>query len=294
MNESTQVIRVTLWGSCVNLVLAGTKLAVGIVAGSAALVADAMHSISDFSTDIVVILGIRLSGRPADESHSYGHGKYETVAASFIGFVLVGAGVYLVLRAGLSLYRQEENFPGYSVIVVAALSIVAKEAIYQVTQRIAQRVKSTVLSVNAWHHRSDALSSVAVLGGGIAGAAGWGHGDQVAAIAVGVMIGAVGLSALWKVFVELCEGSISSGEQKAIVEAIQSVSGIASWHRLRTRLVGRQVFMDVHVRVAPHLSVAEGHLICSIVERNIAQSVDRPINIVVHCEPESSPSKTDD
>ena len=294
MSESRQVIRVTLWGSCVNLVLAGTKLAVGIVVGSAALVADAMHSISDLFTDLVVILGVRLSDRPADESHSYGHGKYETVAASIIGFVLVGTGVYLASRAGLSLYRQEESFPGYAVIVVAALSIVAKEAIYQVTQRVARKVRSTMLSVNAWHHRSDALSSVAVLVGGIAGSVGWGHADQVAAVAVGVMIGAVGLNALWKVFVELCEGSISFGEQKAIVEAIQSVSGVSSWHRLRTRLVGRQVFMDVHVRVDPHLSVAEGHLICSIVERNITQSVDRPINIVVHCEPDASPAKAED
>jgi cation diffusion facilitator family transporter len=286
MNESGQVIRVTLWGSCVNLFLVGIKLAVGLVVGSAALVADAVHSVSDLGTDLIVILGIRLSSRPADESHSYGHGKFETIAASVIGAVLIGAGLYIASKAGLDLYRQEESFPGYPVIVVAVVSIAAKEATYQVTQRVARRVKSAVLSANAWHHRSDALSSVAVLAGGIAGLAGWGHGDHVAAIAVGVMIATVGLNTLWKVLVELSEGSVSADEQRSIVKAIESVPGVTSWHRLRTRLVGREVFMDVHVRVHPQLSVAEGHLICSIVERSIVKSVDRPVNVVVHCEPE--------
>jgi len=293
MNQVSQIIRVTIWGLYLNLFLVGLKLAVGIVIGSAALVADAVHSISDLATDIVVIVGIRLSSRPADESHAYGHGRFETIAASLIGAVLVGAGILIAWKSGLSLYRQEVNIPGYAVLVVAAVSIVSKEWIFRVTRRVARRVGSSALRVNAWHHRSDALSSVAVLFGGIAGLAGWGHGDQLAAIAVGVMVSMVGLNALWKVFVEFTEGSVSGEEQKLIVEAIQSVPGVKSWHRLRTRLVGREVFMDVHVLVAPGLSVAEGHQICSTVESAIAQSMERPINIVVHCEPEADPDVTD-
>jgi len=270
----------------------GLKLAVGIVVGSAALVADAVHSISDLFTDIVVILGIRLSSRPADENHAYGHGRFETIATSFIGAVLVGAGIFIAWKSGLSLYGGEVNIPGYAVLVVAAVSILSKEWIYQVTQRVARRVKSSALRVNAWHHRSDALSSVAVLFGGIAGLAGWGHGDQLAAIVVGAMVSMVGLNALWKVFVELTEGSISGEEQKSIVKAIQSVPGVRGWHRLRTRLVGREVFMDVHVLVDSGLSVADGHRICSTVESAIVQTVERPINIVVHCEPEMDPDVT--
>ena len=292
MNQVSQIIRVTIWGLCLNLFLVGLKLAVGIVVGSAALVADAVHSISDLSTDIVVILGVRLSSRPADEGHAYGHGRFETIATSLIGAMLVGAGIFIAWKSGLSLYRGEVNIPGYAVLVVAAVSILSKEWIYQITQRVARRVGSSALHVNAWHHRTDALSSVAVLFGAAAGLLGWGHGDQSAAIVVGVMISIVGLIALWKVFVEVTEGSISAEEQRSIVEAIQSVPGVKGWHRLRTRLVGREVFMDVHVLVDEGLSVADGHRICSTVESAIAQSMERPINIVVHCEPDKDPDAT--
>ena len=292
MNQVSQMIRVTIWGLCLNLFLTGLKLAVGIVVGSAALVADAVHSVSDLSTDIVVILGIRLSSRPADEDHAYGHGRFETIATSLIGAMLIGAGIFIAWKSGFSLYRGEINIPGYAVLVVAAVSILSKEWIYQVTQRVARRVGSPALRVNAWHHRTDALSSVAVLFGGIAGLAGWGHGDQSAAIAVGMMVSIVGLNVLWKVFVELTEGSISGEEQKSIVDAIQSVAGVKGWHRLRTRLVGREVFMDVHVLVDSRLSVAEGHRICSTVESAIVQTVERSINVVVHCEPQTDPDAT--
>ena len=285
MNQTSESIRVTMWGVCLNLFLMVLKLAVGLVIGSAALVADAIHSISDLFTDGVVILGIRLSSRPPDESHAYGHGKFETIATSVIGAVLLSAGFYIAWDAGMALYRQEESIPGYPGIVVAVFSIVSKEWIYRVTRRAARRVGSSILYVNAWHHRSDALSSIAVLCGGIAGLAGWGHGDQVAAIVVGAMILLVGLNALWKVFVELTEGSISAHEQESIAEAIRSVNGVKNWHRLRTRLVGREAYMDVHVKVDAGLSVAEGHRICTQVETAIAGSIDRTVNIVVHCEP---------
>lgn len=189
-----------------------------------------------------------------------------------------------------SLYRQEENIPGYPVLVVAAVSIASKEWIFQITRRIARLVSSPLLNANAWHHRTDALSSVAVLFGAIAGSAGWSHGDQSAAAVVGMMIGAVGVRFLWKVFVELTEGSISAEERDSIVEAVERVTGVRGWHRLRTRLVGREVFMDVHVRVDAGLSVDEGHQICSAVERAAGEALERPINVVVHCEPDKGPA----
>ena len=286
MIQDNQPIRVTLVGLCTNLVLLGLKLVVGLFVGSAALVADAAHSLSDLLTDVVAIVGIRLSARPADESHPYGHGRYETIAASVIGVALVAAGVAIAWDAGLSLYRQEHNIPGYPVLIVAAVSIVSKEWLYQITRRVARRVRSAALSANAWHHRSDALSSVAVLVGGAAGLLGWGHGDQVAAVAVGVMVAVVGAGSLWKVFMELTEGSISADERQSIAKAIERVPGVKGWYRLRTRLVGREVFMDVNVLVDKELSVGEGHAVCTAVEDAIELSLDRPVSVVVHCEPE--------
>ena len=189
----------------------------------------------------------------------------------------------------MSLYRQEYIVPGYPVLVVAVVSIGLKEWLYQATRRVARRVKSPALSANAWHHRSDALSSVAVLIGAVAGMLGWGHGDQVAAIAVGVMVGVVGLNSLWKVFLELTEGSVSAEERGAIVKAIESVPGVKGWYRLRTRLVGREVHMDVSVLVDKTLSVGEGHSICTAVEEAIDGALGRPVSVVVHCEPRSGP-----
>jgi len=291
MIQDNQPIRVTLVGLCTNLVLLGLKLVVGILVGSAALVADAVHSFSDLVTDVVAIVGIRLSARPADESHAYGHGRYETIAASLIGVALVGAGIAITWHAGLSLYRQEHNIPGYPVLVVAAVSIVSKEWLYQITRRVARRVRSAALHANAWHHRSDALSSVAVLIGAVAGLLGWGHGDQIAAVAVGVMVGIVGLNSIWKVFLELTEGSISAEERQSIAKAIESVPGVSGWHRLRTRLVGREVCMDVHVLVDKNLSVGEGHAVCTAVEEAIDLSLGRPVSVVVHCEPGDDPAE---
>lgn len=294
MSRVGQVTRITILGSVVSAFLVGLKLAIGMIVGSAALVADAVHSLSDLSTDVIVVLGIRVSSRPADESHAYGHGRFETAAASMIGMALVGVGFFIAWKAGLSLYRQEYNIPGYAVLVVAVVSIVSKEWLYQLTQRVARRVGSPALRANAWHHRSDALSSVAVLFGAVAGLLGWGHGDQAAAIVVGAMVSMVGLDTLWRIFVEFTEGSISAEERKSISEAIQNIPEVKSWHRLRTRVVGREVFMDVHLLVNAGLSLAEAHEICNIVESAVAESIARPINIVVHCEPEPDPVATNE
>lgn len=285
MSHASEIARITIVGMCINVVLAAIKLAVGILAGSAALVADGVHSLSDLSTDLAVLVGLRFSSRPPDETHTYGHGKYETAAASIIGLVLVVIGLLIVWDAGVSLYNQEEHSSGYAVLAVAVVAIVSKEWIYRATQRVARRVKSTSLRGNAWHHRSDALSSIAVLFGAILGLVGWGHGDQVAAMAVGALITMVGFIAMWTAFVEFTECSVSPQERRLIVNAIRGVHGVKGWHRIRTRIVGREIFMDLHILVDPQLSVTEGHEVCTAVETAIGQSVDRPINVIVHCEP---------
>jgi len=285
-NGTNQGTRVTLWGGCLNILLVLLKLSVGIVAGSTALIADAIHSISDLFSDVVVYIGIRLSTRPADESHAYGHGKFETIGTTIVAVLLIASGLAIAWKSGLDFHQGKLNTPGYAVLIVAVVSIMSKEWLYQITKRAARRTGSSALAVNAWHHRSDALSSVAVLIGAIAGLSGWGHGDQMAAIVVGIMIILVGINALKGVLAELTESSISDVEQQSIIDTIERVQGVRSWHRLRTRLVGRDIFMDVHIRVDAGLSVPEGHAICHTVEKAVVSSLNRDANIVVHCEPD--------
>ena len=292
-SQAGQITRVTAVGAVLNVLLAAVKLSVGFVVGSPALVADGAHSFSDLSTDAFVIVGTRFSSRPPDESHTYGHGKYETLAAFLVGSALVAVGALIAAEAGLSLYRHEHIIAGYPVLVVAVVSIASKEWIYHVTQRVARRLKSPALSANAWHHRSDAMSSVAVLVGAVAGLFGWEHGDQLAAIAVGVMVILVGARTVFGALVDFTEKSIPAAEQEAIARAVEDVPGIRGWHRLRTRMVGREVFMDIHVLVDARLSVTEAHEIVNVVESKVRSSLDRPVNLLVHYEPASG-SGTDD
>ncbi len=284
-NSTGQMTRVTVVGAVLNILLAAVKLAAGSVVGSPALVADGAHSLSDLATDAFVIVGARVSSRPPDESHTYGHGMYETLAASLVGVALIAVGVVIAWEAGLSLYRHETIIAGYPVLAVAVVSIASKEWIYRVTQRVARRLGSPALSANAWHHRSDAMSSVAVLVGAIAGLFGWEHGDQVAAVAVGAMVSLVGARALFGTLVDFTEKSIPAKEREIIARAVENVPGVRGWHRLRTRMVGREVFMDIHVLVDARLSVARAHEIVNTVESTVRGSLDRPVNLLVHYEP---------
>lgn len=281
-----------MFGACLNIALAALKLVAGIVFSSASLIADAIHSLSDLFTDAIVLIGSRLSLRPADESHPYGHGRYDTMSTTIVGIALVVAGGYIVWDAGQSIYRHEHSNPGIVVLIVALIAIASKEWLYRITRRVSIQVNSAALKANAWHHRSDALSSVAVLLGAFTGLLGWGHGDQAAAIAVGFMVGAVGLGAMWNSFVEFTEGPISPSERSLIETAIRQVPGVKSWHRMRTRVVGREAFMDIHVLVDPTLSVVEGHEVCTAVEEAIEGAMQRPINVTVHCEPEEETNST--
>ncbi len=252
---------------------------------SAALIADAVHSLSDVATDLIALFGIRLSSRPADESHPYGHGRLDSIAASLVGTALIIGGGIIAWRAVESIIDFEERFPGYPMLLVAAISIVSKEWMYRATRRVARRTSSPALSANAWHHRSDALSSVAVFIGGAAILVGWGYGDQAAALVIGLMVAGIGANNIWKLFQEFSEGSISREERRRIENVVGQVPGILGWHQLRTRMVGREIFMDIHVLVDPDISLSEAHDICSAVEQRVSQAMDRPTNVIVHCEP---------
>ncbi len=280
-------VRVTLLGMAVNITLVLAKLFVGIFAGSIALIADGIHSGSDMATDLAVLGGIRLSAKPADPHHPYGHGRYETLAGGVVAAALILVGMYIAWDAGSALYADRMTYPGVPVIIVAIVSILSKEWVYRRTIHVARRLQSTALHANAWHHRSDALSSVAVLCGGVGGLIGWGHADQIAGIVVGAMVVGAGAKTVRQVLHELTEGSLSRSELATIQEAVEQVDAVRSWHNLRTRSVGRETFVDLHVLVEPALTLLEGHRISMEVEEKVKSACARPVNVIVHVEPDT-------
>lgn len=287
-------VRVTWVGVGVNLALTGFKVGVGFISGSMALVADGVHSLSDLVTDLVVLGGLRLARRPADASHAYGHGKFETVATAVVALALLGAGGWIAGEAVRGILAPTDHVPGLAVAGVAALSVAVKEWLFHATRRVARQTRSSSLAANAWHHRSDALSSVAVLVGGALAIAGVPQGDQAAAIAVAVLIGWAAVGILRRALYELTEGALSDNERARVAQAVSAVDGVQSWHKLRTRGSGRGAFVDVHIQVDPALSVAESHAIASQVEEAVREAIGGAASVVVHVEPATdvTPNRT--
>ncbi len=287
MNERENKIRsITIWGIFLNISLMVIKIVSGILVKSSALIADGVHSLSDLATDFVVLVGTRLSSRPADKTHPYGHGKLETIASLIIGLTLLVISAGIIWSAGVAIYRHEHNFPGFLVLVVAGVSVISKEILFFITRKIARITHSSVLYANAWHQRSDSLSSVAVLLGGVASLFGWGHADQVAAIVVGFMILGVSGKIFFEGLHELAEHSADSESIEKIEKVLSKEKNIASWHDLRTRKLGAELCVDVHVLVDPVLSVKASHDISIRIEEEIEKELSRPVNILVHVEPD--------
>jgi len=289
--ETRQIRRVTLWGAVANVLLAAVKIVGGELSGSISLVADGIHSLSDLATDVVVVVGVSIGEKPPDASHPYGHGRYETLASILVALALILVGIYVAREAALSMFvHHEDAAPGLVMILLASLSIVVKEALFQVTKVVARRTRSPALLANAWHHRSDALSSVAVLLGGIVGMAGFPHGDHVAGIVVGGMVVVVGGKIGFGNLAELLE----HGADQALIEQIRAVLDrhpeVKGWHELRSRKVGREVFADVHVLVSPDLTVRKSHAVADELEEALRRTAKDPINISIHIEPSDDES----
>lgn len=287
IDERQKKIRsITLWGVLLNIFLVALKLVSGIFIGSSALIADGVHSLSDLATDFVVLIGIRLSSRPADKAHPYGHGKLDTIASLLIGLVLLVISFGLIWSAGILIFQQKHNYPGYMILIVAFVSVVSKEIMFFITRKISQITQSTLLYANAWHHRSDSLSSFAVLIGGVLSLFGWGHADQVATIVVGFMIIGVAGKIFFDGLIELSEHSADGESIRKIEMVLSKEADISSWHALRTRKLGSELFIDVHVLVDPALSVQKSHDISIKIEGKIKKELSRPSNILVHIEPD--------
>jgi cation diffusion facilitator family transporter len=261
------------------------KILAGLLIKSTALIADGVHSLSDLATDFVVLVGARFSSRPPDETHPFGHGKFETLSSLLIASILLVVGFGFVWSAGSAIYRQEVNYPGFLMLVIAAVSVVAKEIIFFLTRKVARKTHSPALYANAWHHRSDSFSSLAVLLGGAASLMGWGYADHIAAVVVGIMIIAVGGKIFHDNLIELTEHAADSASVQIIKRILSDESEISGWHALRTRDIGGELYIDVHVIVDPDLTVLESHKISDKIEANIQVELAKPVNILIHIDP---------
>jgi len=283
---------VTTQGAAVNISLSALKITAGILGRSASLIADGIHSLSDLATDFVVLIAARLANRPPDDTHPYGHKRFETIATQIIAFILFLAGVQIIRSAGTAISRGEVTSPGTVMLIVAVLSMVAKEIMFRLTRKISRETNSPSLHANAWHHRSDALSSIAVLIGGVVSLLGWGHADHAAAVVVGVMILIVAARIFLQGLDELSEHAASPESIELIRQTLLGSPDILDFHELRTRTIGGDVFLDVHIVVDPDLTVQQGHDISHRIEDEIRAKLNRPTNILVHIEPLQSDNRS--
>ena len=283
--DQKKINSITIWGMVSNIILAALKILAGSIVKSVALIADGIHSLSDLVTDVAVLVSSKAARRPADTSYPYGHGKIETIGTLLIGLILLIVGGGIGWSAVHSLYHGEKFFPGPTVVIVAFVSVVAKELLFQFTQKLAKQIHSSSLYANAWHHRSDALSSVAVLIGGGLSLVGFGFGDQIAGLVVCIMIIAVAGKILFDGIKELSEHAIDRESIKIIEQTINNHQEVMLWHKLRTRKIGAELFIDVHIHVDPNLSVYESHKFTKEIEHEIQSKLSLPINILIHVEP---------
>lgn len=281
-----QIKSVTYLAIAANTLLFVVKLVVGFFTGSIALIADSFHSLSDMTTDLAVLLGVYIGSKEPDRRHPYGHGWAETLSAVFIALILVFVGSGFVYYAAVDIAKGNVITAHISVLIVAIVSIIAKELLYRVTKKAAIKSHSPALYANAWHHRSDALSSVAVVAGFVSLRFGFKYGDQIAAVAVGLMVILVGVKIIGDCLGELTERAVDAETIEQIQHVINSNSSIQHWHKLRTRTIGREVFLDLHILVDPDLNIAAAHEIAESLETSLHEQIVRPVNITVHVEPD--------
>lgn len=286
------IYRVTIVGSVVNFLLLVFKFIAGIAGHSAAMLADAVHSLSDFITDVIVIVFVRISSKPQDEGHDYGHGKYETLATALIGIFLLAVGFGIFWNGAASIYRflrggslQE---PGMLALVAAVVSIVLKEALYHYTVAQGKKLNSQAVVANAWHHRSDALSSIGTalgIGGAILLGPRWRVLDPLAAVVVSFFIMKVAIRLLVPCVEELLEKSLPAEVEDKIEETILSFPGVCCPHHLRTRRIGSYCAIEVHVRMDGKITLEEAHRTATAIENRLKELFGKGTHVGIHVEP---------
>ncbi|MDX2477106.1 MAG: cation diffusion facilitator family transporter [Gammaproteobacteria bacterium] len=279
--------RATFASIFVNILLSIGQIVLGVIGNSQALIADGVHTLSDLSTDTLVLYAIWHGSKEADDDHPYGHGRIETAATVFLGLLLAIVGAGIAINAALRLTAPEEILtPAPITLLMAVITILSKEGLYRYTISIANRVHSNILRANAWHHRSDAISSVIVLigiGGSIMGLP---YFDSLAAIGLGSMIIRMGLLLSWKAMKELIDTALGQEEVEAIGKTIGNIDGVIDLHMLRTRLMGGRALVDVHLQVDGDISVSEGHQISENVRASVINEFESVNDVLVHIDPE--------
>ncbi len=287
-----EIFRVTLLGSAANLALVIFKFVAGILGRSGAMIADAVHSLSDFATDIVVMVFVRISGRPQDSDHDYGHGKYETLATALIGVALVVVGLGLLWKGIVNVWEfchgQILPRPGYVALVAALVSIIVKEGLYRYGAHKSKKLHSSLLHANAWHHRSDALSSIGAavgIGGAILLGDRWTILDPIASIIVSLLIIHAAVELIGPSVAELLEKSLPDYIDQDIKEIIMSFPQVADPHNLRTRRIGNRRSVEVHIRVDGNMTVNDSHDITRQMEKKLRVLLGKDAFISIHVEP---------
>lgn len=292
MTREQEIYRVTIWGSVCNALLVAFKFIAGVVGSSSAMVADAVHSLSDFLTDILVLVFVRISAKPQDKDHDYGHGKYETIASFIIalGLLAVAVGIIVSGARKFALWLQGGQLvaPGQIALWAALLSIVLKELLYQYTVRRGRAIESQALITNAWHHRSDAVSSIGAalgIGGALLLGDRWVVLDPIAGIVVGAMLVKTAVDLIRGSMDNLTEGSLSEQTEQEIMQIIRSVPEVADPHNLRTRHLGNRIAIEVHVRMDGSTSLNQAHERATIIEQKLRERFGKNTHVSVHMEP---------
>jgi cation diffusion facilitator family transporter len=284
-----QIMKVTWLGIYINFALVAAKIITGFLVASMAMVADGFHSLSDLLTDFAIMIGVKISSKEPDDEHPYGHSWAENFITVLTAIPLAIAGGYMVIKAVHSIADHNVNKIGWPVLIVALIAVVLKEYSFAVTKKVAVRLSSSMLYANAWDHRSDALSSLAVAIGAVASMLGFAYADQIAAIIVGIMIVWVAVKILSDSAGQFTARAVDESTSRQIKQIISSQSQIRDWHKLRTRVVGRELFMDLHILVDPQLSITEAHDIAESLENEMHTQISQPVNITVHIEPDEQP-----
>jgi cation diffusion facilitator family transporter len=290
--RSARAQKITLLGMALNLLLVGAKIAAGVLARSSAVVADGFHSLSDVATDIALIVGLRFADKPPDGNHKYGHGKIETISALSVAAVLAFVGGKLLYdgigKTMAILDGEIPPVPGWLAVGVAVVSVIVKEWLFRRTRTIGEETENRALMANAWHHRSDALSSIGVAVGVSAAiilGGKWLILDPIAAVEVSVLILGAAVSIAKDCFAELMETSLGAEVEEDIRKISLKVDGVLDPHQIRTRRIGKDIAIDMHIHVERGMSITSAHDICTEVEDSLRERFGDSTFVTVHCEP---------
>ena len=292
MDRVKEVYKVTIAGSIINVMLLVLKFAAGVLGHSAAMIADAIHSLTDFATDVVVLVFVKLGNKPKDKDHDYGHGKYETLATAIIGISLFVVGVMICYSGIIKTYRaicgEVLQQPGIVALVAAIVSIILKEWAYQFTVRVGKKCQSEAVVANAWHHRSDALSSIGTMfgiGGAILLGKEWAVLDPIAAIVVSIFIVKAAWGLVLQSVKELTDASLPDSIENEIMNIANAEDGVREVHNLRTRRIGNRIAIEMHIRMPGATSLYEAHQHATVIEQHLKERFGADTHVGIHLEP---------